>query len=74
MYLPDGRIIEVQIRSAAMHENAERGVAAHHVYRASQLGGVPEIGLTQVSAALQAARLPPALPAAAEGVRRATWE
>ena len=37
--LADGRLFEVQIRSAAMHERAERGSAAHNAYRARQLGG-----------------------------------
>ena len=28
-----GRIVEVQLRTAAMHERAERGSAAHHLYK-----------------------------------------
>ena len=61
--LPDGRVIEVQIRSAAMHQDAEYGVAAHHLYRATQLGGVAKSSEV-VQAALQAARAPRALPLA----------
>jgi len=38
-WLADGRIVEVQVRTDAMHERAESGTAAHEVYRASQMSG-----------------------------------
>ena len=31
--LQDGRLVEIQVRTAAMHERAERGSAAHHLYK-----------------------------------------
>ena len=37
--LADGRAVEVQIRTVAMHEHATSGAASHETYRATQLGG-----------------------------------
>lgn len=34
----DGSIIEIQIRTAQMHEFNEFGVASHHTYKSSQMG------------------------------------
>jgi len=45
MALADGRVIEIQIRSLAMHQRATVGSASHEGYRANQLGG----GLTSLS-------------------------
>lgn len=61
--LPDGRTFEVQIRSTVMHAKAEYGAAAHHRYRATQLGGVSD-GAQVVQAALKSVRTTPALPLA----------
>lgn len=37
---PEGRIVEVQIRSIVMHQEAEEGVAAHWVYSDAKKSGV----------------------------------
>ena len=60
--LTDGRVLEVQLRSAAMHEKAERGAAAHGLYK----GGIDNPGalaeLADVSTTLRTLRELPALP------------
>lgn len=40
MWLADGRILEVQIRTDEMHERAVSGSAAHQDYRATQMGAI----------------------------------
>ena len=53
--LPDGRVVEVQIRTAAMHAFAESGGAAHQTHRGEQLASTAEV--------------PMLMPAASEVVR-----
>jgi len=59
--LPDGRLVEVQVRSEAMHEAAERGAAAHGLYK----GGVdtPALLLPEAAATIETLRALPVLPA-----------
>ena len=52
--LPDGRTVEVQIRSTAMHSRAEYGTAAHNAYRAAQLGATTDSGLRDLTPLLPA--------------------
>ena len=58
--LPDGRVVEVQIRTAAMHAFAESGGAAHQMYRGEQLASTAEV--------------PMLMPAASEGSGRDSLE
>ena len=67
--LADGRIVEIQVRTAAMHEKATSGSAAHQEYRASQLSGglaAMEGVARQTSHTLRAVQQPVLLPAAEE--------
>jgi len=40
---PEGKMVEVQIRTVAMHEVAEKGVAAHWAYKDSTAASDPEL-------------------------------
>ena len=61
--LPDGRLVEVQLRTRQMHERAEHGSAAHHLYK----GGATEAGNRELGTA--ATRAVAALLPAAESTR-----
>ncbi|EOD13921.1 hypothetical protein EMIHUDRAFT_246599 [Emiliania huxleyi CCMP1516] len=69
--LPDGRLVEVQVRSEAMHEAAERGAAAHGLYK----GGVdtPALLLPEAAATIETLRaLPGRVPAGRRLAKDAT--
>ena len=40
---PEGKMVEVQIRTVSMHEVAEKGVAAHWAYKDSAVSSDPEL-------------------------------
>jgi ppGpp synthetase/RelA/SpoT-type nucleotidyltranferase len=61
LMMGDGRVVEVQIRTAEMHERATVGTAAHQSYRATQLAG----GLSQCDGVTRRTTL------ALKGVQRA---
>ena len=55
--LQDGRLVEVQLRTAAMHERAERGSAAHHLYKGG-VTGTKQLELGHAATRAVAALLP----------------
>ena len=53
---PDGRAVEIQIRTLEMHQRAEFGVAAHWKYKAQSGKSEKEVRLRLDEAALRLAR------------------
>jgi len=58
--LDDGRVVEVQIRTAAMHQRAEHGSASHNAYRAAQLGATSSMSEVPLLPPSESKLLPPA--------------
>ena len=58
--LPDGRVAEVQVRSAAMHARAEHGMAAHGLYKGGLTEPAQLTALAEVSTRLKTRALPEA--------------
>ena len=56
--LPDGRVAEVQVRSAAMHARAEHGMAAHGLYKGGLTEPAQLAALAEVSNRLKTRALP----------------
>ena len=54
---PDGRIVEVQIRSRQMHEQAEYGVAAHWAYSQAKAAGASDKLLEKKSVIVEEEKL-----------------
>lgn len=47
---PDGKAIEIQIRTQEMHQRAESGIAAHWRYKEGEVGSFPDMDLAALGA------------------------